>query len=106
MATLTFTINLPAGAVLTRIRVDESLIEGNELDEIVASSPGNSITGTISFIAIVNTVSISVAGVGTPNQQGDINFSYNGIPLFQTDQIFTIEDNGRFDFYAASIELT
>lgn len=106
MANLNFTITLPEGAVLTRIRVDESLIEGDELDKIVASSPENPITGTISFIAIVNTVSISVAGVGTPNQQGSINFSYNETPLFQTNQIFTIEDNGRFDFYVESIKLT
>ena len=98
-----FKINLKNGMKVTRIRLDATIREGNQI--VNTSNSLNTLITTLETITVSGIVSVTVMGVGTSYKKGTLNIFYGNKKIFKEDRKFEVNSNGRFRFYDQRVKL-
>lgn len=107
MGTITFKfkIKLVNGMRVKTFRINETVLSSETLDDLVSGDGPNVVEGELSIIAISDTVTVSVSGVGSPYLAGSFNITYNEKNLFSADEKLLVKSNARFRFYKEKVKI-
>jgi len=107
MAKLTFKykLKLVKGMRPTTFRINSSYLQDEELAKSESATEPATYEGEITATTFLESVTVSVFGVGTPFLNGTFNVSLNGKNLFDKDQTLDVNKKGRFRFYKKETKL-